>query len=205
MSWFVSMIAFAWVGAVTPGPVNLVATSAGMTFGLKRAIPHVIGASVAYMLVVFFAGVGLSQLLVAMPWLQSAMTLVGGLFLLWLATKIATAPTSISLDDSHKKPPHFMHGALMQWLNPKAWLVASSGVGLFVTSQHSPFAALIWFSLISLVVCVIGVGTWAVLGFALRQWLANPARMRAMNWLMAGLLCAVVIPMMIQGLSGTVG
>ena len=39
-----SMSIFALIGAITPGPVNIIATSSGATFGFVRTLPHIPGA-----------------------------------------------------------------------------------------------------------------------------------------------------------------
>jgi threonine/homoserine/homoserine lactone efflux protein len=84
----------------------------------------------------------------------------------------------------------------VQALNPKAWLVALSGVGLFVVPQADAWAHLWLFGGISLLACAIGVGTWAVMGSALARWLESPQRQRYFNLALAGTLALTVVAMM---------
>ena len=85
----------------------------------------------------------------------------------------------------------------MQLLNPKAWLVALSGVGTFVLPMVSRGAslasALAWFCGISLLACLLGVGCWAVLGKALSRHLQTPRKQRGFNLLLAALLVGSVL------------
>ena len=40
------------------------------------------------------------------------------------------------------------------------------------------------------------IALWAAMGEGLRGWLAQPARLRAFNWTMAGLLLASMLPVL---------
>jgi threonine/homoserine/homoserine lactone efflux protein len=89
----------------------------------------------------------------------------------------------------------FGSGLSVQALNPKAWLVALSGVGLFVLPHANAQVNLWLFCGVSLLACVIGVGAWAVLGRALARWLASPMRQRHFNVALAGMLALSVVSM----------
>ncbi len=194
---FVSMVMFALVGAITPGPVNLVVTSAAVNQGVFRTLPIVFGASVAYMLVVVLAGLGLSQWLIAFEQFDVILMWVSAGYLLYLSYNIATAPVDKTSLQSQPALIGFWQGASIQGLNPKAWLVASSGVSLFVVSQVSYLRALMVFSLVSLVVCMIGVGVWAVLGGLLQTTLSKSRNHKVFNLGMSLLLFGSVVTLMV--------
>ena len=42
------------------------------------------------------------------------------------------------------------------------------------------------------------VGSWTVLGTQLKRFLTNPARLKAFNWTMAGLLIASMAPVVLS-------
>lgn len=193
-----SMITFAFVGAVTPGPVNLVATSTGARSGWNAALPHVLGASLGYTLVVICAGAGMSLASQLLPSLADAMRYAGGLFLLYMAFKIATAPVNNS--DLEEKSPAagLVSGALIQILNPKAWIVSLSGVSLYVTSQAQLGYYLSLFVAVSFICCFAGVSCWALAGHLIGQRLSRPGLQRQFNRLMALLLATAVILMLVE-------
>ena len=87
-------------------------------------------------------------------------------------------------------------GGLTQSLNPKAWLVALSGIGLFVLPQADARAALGLFCAVSLLACGLGVGCWALAGRLLARALAQPARQRWFNRAMGALLALSVASML---------
>lgn len=194
-----SMSVFALVGAITPGPVNIIATSSGATFGFLRTIPHVLGATVSYTLIVYLVGTGLHQLLQNVPAFTETLRYLGSAFLLYMAYKIATANSASNSSESSSIPPSFIEGALCQSLNPKAWLVSMSGVSVFVLSQSSTDFYLLAYCLISFVLCFIGVATWAVAGHMIKNYLQRPGRQKRFNQVMGGLLCLTVVSIFING------
>lgn len=194
-----SMMLFALVGAISPGPVNIIATGSAASFGFKRTLPHVIGATLAYTLVVFLAGIGLSQVLFAFPSLSQILQWVGSVFLLYMAYKIGTALVqSIDSNRQAKQPPSLLQGALCQLLNPKAWLVSMSGVAVFVNVNNPYHHYLLAFCLVSFFMCFIGVGSWALMGDVIRRFLSNAKQQVLFNRLMAFLLVALVIMMLLS-------
>lgn len=203
ISSLLAMSAFALVGSITPGPVNVLALSHGSTKTVGRSLAFVLGASLSYALVVLLMGSGAQHVLIGNPVLVSATQWAGGTYLLFLAWRIASAPTSPlqpSLSDSSMRPwQAFGSGLSVQALNPKAWLVALSGVGLFVLPQANAQANLWLFCGVSLLACVIGVGAWAVMGRALARWLESPMRQRHFNLALASMLALSVVSM----ISGT--
>ena len=71
-----------------------------------------------------------------------------------------------------------------------------SGVSVLVGVGEGQALRLMWFCALSGVICWLSVATWAGLGRVLRPWLAQPARQRVFNWLMAAALLAAVGPLL---------
>ncbi|EOD80033.1 Transporter, LysE family [Grimontia indica] len=190
-SLILTMTTFAFVGAVTPGPVNILATSTAITQGLKEAIKHVIAASLAYALVVILCGGVMQSLLSLIPSLETTMQLLGSAFLLYLAYKIFTAPVS-AIEKNAQTQSGWWTGSITQLLNPKAWLYALSGVSIYVVGRENEVYWLGMYTFVSLLVCLISIGFWAVLGHILSSKLENPAHQRQFNRVMAIVLALSV-------------
>ena len=185
MSLIVSVAAFALVGSITPGPVNIVALSSGAQFGFRASQRHVAGATLGFVLLLVLMGLGLHELLEIWPGLTQVVQWAGVAFLLFMAFKLASDDGQVDAKDSGRAPS-MLYGALMQWLNPKAWLACVAGMGAFVANGE---ARLIWqFAAVYLVICYVSVGCWAYAGTFLRGYLNNPAGMRLFNRSMALLL-----------------
>ncbi len=190
-----SMTTFALIGAITPGPVNIIATSSGATYGMTRTCPHVVGATLGYTLVVLVAGLVLTSLGHQVPGFTTILHYIGGLFLIYMAYRIATMKQLD--DDGHAmiKPPRLIEGALVQLLNPKAWMVATSGVALFVSNQADSLQWLLVYCAISFGMCFLGVGFWAFAGQLIRQRLNSAGRQIAFNRVLGGMLAVTVLLM----------
>ena len=197
LSTIISMTLFALIGAISPGPVNIISTGAGANFGFRGALAFVLGATVSYTLVVFLVGIGLNTILETFPQITRSLQYIGGAFLLYMSYKIATAApvesTASNASTSKKKPPNFIEGVLAQGLNPKAWLVSMSGVSLFVSANSPAFLYLLIFYAISFIICFIGVGTWAVMGQFISTFLSTEKQQRRFNIIMGLLLASTVI------------
>ncbi|MEZ8104060.1 MULTISPECIES: LysE family translocator [Vibrio] len=192
---FISMALFALVGSISPGPVNVIATSTAANYGIKRAMPYVMGATISYTLIVFLAGILLESLTTFVPQISGGMRIVGGLFLIYMAIKIATAEPNVGSKEERLSAPSLFDGAISQGVNPKAWMVSMSGVSLYVIGQGSSGYYLSIFCLFSFVICFIGVSIWAVAGSVIGQYLQSQRRQVIFNWIMAMLLIGSVLSM----------
>ena len=180
-----SMAAFALATSITPGPVNIVALSAGARYGLRASLRHVAGATVGFTLLLLVVGLGLHALLAQWPGLTRGIRWAGVAFLLYVAWRLAADDGSIDTAATARGPSLLM-GAAMQWLNPKAWLASVAGMGAYAASGER---VLVWqFAAIYFVVCYLSIACWAWAGASLRQALREPARVRVVNRSMAGLL-----------------
>ncbi|MCE4052586.1 LysE family translocator [Pseudomonas sp. Au-Pse12] len=187
MSLVFSMAAFALAASITPGPVNIVALGSGAQFGFRASLRHVAGATLGFVLLLVLIGLGLHELLRQWPVLTQGIRLFGVAFLLYMAWKLASDDGRLNTQGQARAPSAW-YGALMQWLNPKAWLACVAGMGAFAADGE---ARLVWlFAAVYLVICYLSIACWAYAGSFLRHYLGNPARMRLFNRSMAALLAA---------------
>ncbi|KQN53659.1 lysine transporter LysE [Pseudomonas sp. Leaf48] len=190
MSLMISMAAFALAASITPGPVNIVALSSGARFGFRASQRHVAGATLGFVLLLVLMGLGLHELLQLWPALTLWVQWAGVAFLLYMAFKLAADNGQLQTKES-TQAPSMLYGAIMQWLNPKAWLACVAGMGAFVADGE---ARLVWqFAAVYLVICYLSIGCWAYVGTFLRGYLNNPAGMRLFNRVMAGLLAVSAV------------
>jgi threonine/homoserine/homoserine lactone efflux protein len=190
---FVALFVFAAVTSVTPGPNNLMLLTSGVNFGFGRTIPHMAGVSIGFVILLLAVGAGMGSLLTTLPWLYTALKIAGGLYLLYLAWKIATSTT---LDDGEAagKPMSFLAAAAFQWVNPKGWVMAVTAMGAYTDPANY------WLTMV-IVAAMFGILTspscaiWAGMGVGLRRWLSEPTRLRVFNIVMAVLLVASLWPL----------
>lgn len=189
MSLYLSMAAFALAASISPGPVNIVALGSGARHGLRASLAHAAGATLGFCLLLVLVGLGVHELLVRWPLLGRLLHWGGVAFLLYMAWKLASDDGQ--LGKAHdQRPPSAWHGALMQWLNPKAWLAAVAGVGAYTGGEQQ----LLWlFAWLYGPICFLSVASWAWAGSVISQYLAEPRRMRLFNRGLAVLLVASAV------------
>ncbi len=195
MTVLLSMAAFALASSISPGPVNVVALSAGAQHGFAASMRHVTGATVGFTLLLLLIGLGLHELLALFPNLIDIVKWAGVGFLLYMAYKLAVDDGKLGADKP-TRGPSFAYGAAMQWLNPKAWLASLAGMGAYAAEGDG---RLVWqFTVVYFVVCYLSIASWAYAGTFLRRYLQEPKRVRLFNRVMAALLAASALYLLME-------
>lgn len=192
-----AFVLFAFVTSVTPGPNNMMLLASGVNFGVRRSLPHMLGISLGFMVLVVAVGLGLGQLFERFPALYSALRYGGALYLLHLAWKIAAAGAPNAEGKVVSKPLTFLHAAAFQWVNPKAWIMAIGAITTYTPQDGFLLNVVLIAALFALVNCP-SVGLWTVAGSLLRRWLDRPRVLRVFNVGMALLLVASLYPILID-------
>jgi len=190
-----AFILFAFVSSITPGPNNTVLLASGVNFGVRRSIPHAMGISIGFMLMVLGVGFGLGELFKAWPPLYSILRYVGAAYLLYLAWKIATSGPISGDAAGTRKPLSFWGAAAFQWVNPKAWVMAVGAITTYTPAQGYVLNVIVIAALFALV-NLPSVGIWVMFGSALRNLLQNPRWLMLFNVLMALLLVISLYPLL---------
>lgn len=196
---FVALILFAFVSSITPGPNNLMLMTSGINFGLARTVPHMLGVTLGFTLMIALIGLGIMQLIEAIPGSQMVITIASGAYLLYMAWKIATTDTAPSNGEaqSNAKPFTFIQAALFQWVNPKAWTMALTAIAAYAPKSLGWVGVLIVAGVFGLI-NLPSTGSWAIMGAKLRHFLADPVRLKAFNIIAALLLVASLYPMVVE-------
>ncbi len=191
----VALVVFAAVGSITPGPNNLMLLASGVNFGLWRSLPHILGIGVGFLTLLLGIGLGLGALLTAYPPLHAGLKIAGGAYLLFLAWKIASARTLSDGKETGAQPLTFMQAAAFQWVNPKAWVIAITGMALYT----DPARGLGGMALVAVVFALTNlpcISSWALFGVAMRNFLSDPVRLKWFNIAMGVLLAATLWPLL---------
>src|SRR5690606_1850867 len=192
-----AFIAFAFVTSVTPGPNNMMLLASGVNLGVRRSIPHMLGISLGFMLLVAAVGLGLGQVFQRLPVLHDVLRSAGAAYLLYLAWKIAGSGAPDAEGNTRGKPFTCPQAAAFQWVNPKAWIMAIGAITTYTPQEGFLVNVLLIAALFALVNCP-SVGLWAVAGSLLRRWLGYPRVLRTFNIGMALLLVASLYPILID-------
>lgn len=177
----------------TPGPNNTLSAALAANFGLKRALRFVLSVALGWGALLFVCASGLGALVVSLPPLRWAITACGVAYLFWMAWKLWHTCQMAQADTSHLNLT-FWQGAMLQFLNIKAWMLALTVVAGWLAGradQWQRFAVvlplLLGFALASNL-------SYAFIGSLLRQWLADAAHGgRRLRWFNRGMAMILVV------------
>ncbi|NQZ92418.1 MAG: LysE family translocator [Moritella sp.] len=189
----IALITFAFVSTVSPGPNNIMLMTSGANVGFMRTIPHMLGITFGFSLMVTLVGFGLMGLFTAYPVVQQGLRIASMLYLLYLAVKIAKSKPMTN-QASDYKPMSFLSAASFQWVNPKAWTMALTAISVYAASAEPQDILLV--SLIFGLVNVPSVSLWTTAGKQLQGILQAPTKIKIFNYSMASLLVFSIVPML---------
>ena len=178
------------VAAFTPGPNNAICAAISANRGWRGAMPFVFGVTVGFPAMLGIFGLGVGALFSGVPELHLWARIIGALFLLRIAWRIATA-SGASQTDNEKRTPGFWDAVFFQWVNPKALAFAAGLSAAYVRPEH-PLADALTLAALAAVITLSANGSWALAGAALGRALTTPRRMRIFNRAMGALLALSV-------------
>lgn len=194
VEWFVAVATFAVVTCFTPGPNNTMLMASGLNFGMRRTLPHLLGVSIGFSVMVLAVAFGISGIFAAFPALYEVLKIVSVAYLSWLAWRIATASPEVKEQGPKAgRPFTFIEAAGFQWVNPKAWVMAVGASTTYMLSQ-SATASVLAMAVIFLAAGLGSSSTWALGGTILRRLIRNVAAVRTLNVVLAALLIASLWP-----------
>jgi threonine/homoserine/homoserine lactone efflux protein len=191
MPWpeLAALLLFATAMAFTPGPNTTLAAALAANRGLGHAMRFVCAVPVGWGLLLLGVTLGLGALLDAAPVLRGLLQAVGLGYMLWLAWKLARSG-ALGQADPARFEVGFGQGVLLQFVNVKAWMNALLICAGWVTVADPPWARL---ALVLPLMMAYGFAsnfTYALVGHALRGWLAQGARLLWFNRVLAAVLVA---------------
>ncbi|VVO25169.1 LysE family translocator [Pseudomonas fluorescens] len=188
---------FALVTSVTPGPNNTMLLASGVNFGFNRSIPHMLGISCGFFVLVLAVGFGLGAVFQTYPLLYNVLRYVGAAYLLYLAWKIAHSGPVSETAQGQGKPISYWGAAAFQWVNPKAWIMAVGAISTY-TPLQGYFTNVVVIAAVFALINLPSVSLWVACGSLLRKVLRDPRWLRVFNLSMALLLVASLYPLLLE-------
>jgi threonine/homoserine/homoserine lactone efflux protein len=184
---------FSIVTSITPGPNNVMLTATGANVGIRRGIPHVLGISFGFGLMLFLLTAGIGTAFIENARLMLGLKIVGIAVLVWLAWRIATAGRATAAE--RERPIGFFAAMAFQWVNPKAWLIAAGSMS-YLQPDIAPMLQGAFFGLTFVVLGMPCLLLWLGFGAAMQYVLRTDRALRAFNIAM-GLLLVATVPLLI--------
>lgn len=197
MELYLAVFIFGLSAGITPGPNNIMLMTSGMNFGIQKSIPHVLGVTFGFPVMVILIGLGFSIVFDKYPILHEIIKVLGVVYLLYLSWLIASASPD-TLEGEKSKPFTFLQAALFQWVNPKAWVVATSSISAYTVLNDNIYWQILMIAGVFFFAALFTASTWLVFGKGIKQILQSAKQQRAFNIAMALLLVASVLPVIKQ-------
>jgi threonine/homoserine/homoserine lactone efflux protein len=174
----------------TPGPNNAVASYSAFNFGFKKTIPLIMGVGLGYTTLVILINFVLISIFKTYPIIQEIIRILGTVFLVYLAYKIATSNTSNN--EKKTNPVTFYDTFVFQFINPKGVMAATTLISKFVDQDKY-----ISTSVMVIIVCSLtafsSITAWTLLGKFLRKFATNNSFIKRFNYVMSVLILVCII------------
>ncbi len=184
LSEYLALLTLATAISFTPGPNTTLATALAANRGLKPALRFVMSVPLGWGALFLVCALGVGGLVVAWPPLALAIKLVGVGYLLWLAAKLSGSGKMGEADQARLNVS-FWQGVAMQFVNIKAWALALSVTAGWLAGKPDFPLRLALTLPTMLAFAFFSNFTYALVGAALRGWLAQGARLLWFNRVMA--------------------
>jgi threonine/homoserine/homoserine lactone efflux protein len=184
---------YSFVMSITPGPNNVMLTASGATFGFRKTVPHILGVSAGFSVVLLAVCAGLDALFNRWPEIQTVLRWLGAAYLIYLGWRILRSGEAQAAES--RKPLTLMEAAGFQFLNPKAWVMTLTAAAMFLPRELGLLTACAYMVAVMWIVNLPCITVWALFGSSLRGFLAKPSGRATFNVVMAVALAATGITM----------
>ena len=176
---------------ITPGPNNILCAAHGSQHGFRATIPLISGFVIGWFVMGLFVALTI-DFLEQNTGLLTYLTTIGASYMIYLSYKIATSKT---LDDGPNESQRLtpLTGAMLQFVNGKAWIHDIVLLGSFGTIFGTGFLAKMILIIFSIILCLPFVALWAGFGTFLRNFFTSPESSLMLNRVMGFSLFIVAV------------
>jgi threonine/homoserine/homoserine lactone efflux protein len=160
------------VGAITPGPNNLIVLRTAARSGLAGALPAVAGIVLGGLGLLVIVAAGGAALFERLPGLKLILAVGGCIYLAWLGFRLI-ADSFAAKDDplaAARLPAGVAGLAGFQFLNPKSWVLVLTAVAAMPAQTASGFLQLASLFVLIPATCLL---LWSAFGALMMRALAN--------------------------------
>ncbi len=177
------IISYVLISTFTPGPSNISSASVASLHGYRNTLRYQGGLASAVFLLMFVSGLVSSTLLQTCPVLEPVLRVVGAAYILYLAYGILRA--SYAFAEGNARPLGFVHGLMLNVLNPKLTVYAFTLFSAFLAPMTGNVGLLVLAALLLAAISFSATSTWALFGSTIKTYLHNPRLKLAVNIFLA--------------------
>ena len=178
----VGYLIFAFVTTITPGPNNYLLFSYGRNFGLKDSSKFMFGIFLGFFVLLYISGYGVAELVTRNPTIELILKIISSIWLFYLAIVLSKPSQGNSVGLIDKIGVY--QGFFMQFINPKAWIMAISGASAFLPHLNTIHLSVFVFAIIFGLVGIPCMITWVVFGDLISKILKSKRANRILGFVL---------------------
>ncbi len=176
----------------SPGPATLALAATGAVFGFRGGMPFLIGILSGLAVAIVFGSAGVAALFEAFPASRFFVQICGGLYICYIALKIATAPVLVIQEDASGSVPLFRDGFILNLLNPKAYATFLALFSQFLLPFSNDMVSTAATALVAFGIGIVVDVVWLALGGLLRPIFEAP-KIARITRVIFGLLMVIAV------------
>ena len=173
---YLPIISYILISSFTPGPSNISSASMAILHGYKNTLRYQAGLAAGVFVLMLLSGLLSTTLVHIFPAFEPVMRYIGAGYILYLAFGILKA--SYSFTETDMKPLGFVHGLMLQILNPKLTVYAFTLFSAFLASFTRSFVPLALVCVLLAATSFCATSMWALFGTSIKDYLHN-SRLKA--------------------------
>lgn len=177
------ILSYILISSFTPGPSNISSASLAVLHGYKNTLRYQAGLAAGVFLLMFLSGLLSTTIVKIFPNFEPIMRYVGAIYILYLAFGILKA--SYTFTENESKPLGFVHGFVLQILNPKLFVYAFTLFSAFLATMTPNLLVLLLVVTFLALVAFCAASTWALFGTAIKSHLQHPRLKMIINILLS--------------------
>ena len=166
------LLSYVLISTFTPGPSNISSASIAVQQGYRNTLNYQGGLAAGVFILMLLSGWISVTLLGIFPALEPVLRYAGAGYILYLAFGMLKA--SYSFTEQNAKPLRFVHGIMLQVLNPKLIIYAFTLFSGFLTPITSNAALVLLAATVLAAISFVATSIWAIFGTAIKTYLHNP-------------------------------
>tara|TARA_B100001093_G_scaffold393831_1_gene380496 strand:- start:3 stop:596 length:594 start_codon:yes stop_codon:yes gene_type:complete len=192
LSQLVPLILFGIATGFSPGPNNIMTSYTAFNFGIRKAIPTMLGVILGWTLLIILLQLTSVAVFQRFQYIQIVIKALGTIYLLFIAYKISFAGHTKE-KKIDPKPVTFLNTFFFQFVNPKSIIVALAAISMFIDVQNNYLRDSIILTVVFFFMAVGSQTAWCLAGKYMRKFATSQKFIKNFNYTMSFLLIVCVI------------
>ena len=186
-----AFLSYVFAASFTPGPNNIMSMSNASRYGYKKTLKFILGVFTGFFVIMLLSSYFNLFLFNVMPKIKIFMSILGAVYMLYLAIKIMKSEDEIDVESNEELAEDndtskstvtkralstFPIGMTMQFVNPKGILYGITVASNFIIPYYKSNIAIILFSIFLAFVAFLSTSSWALFGSLFNRFLSKYRR-----------------------------